>query len=262
MTKNQGFYVELLRQLRTLDSNVQIYTDDGLALQASRFDREQYGSPGNTLKCIKEPGVVEQFRLLLPSRYGGNLCIVRAWALAGVVQRPTSGPHIEGSAVVDRCRQLRDTQPGAAFYAGEAFGGKDVFYYGREGYVDSKAFFSVYVREGDNTVRHCYDLAEPRTFRQQFAHQLWRRPGRNYNDSKYGTYTKAQFVKLLDWADAAREDPKAFVVLTFGTTPVWFPRQQVALGYSRGTERATVLAGGEEFIVRESKDEVKAILRG
>lgn len=262
MTERQDFYVGLLQQMLELDPSVQIYTDDGLALQASAHERREFGSPGNSLKCIKEPGVVEQCRLWLPSPYtAGVFTMVRAWALAGVIERPTKGRHVTGSPIVDRCRQLRDAQPGAAFYAGEAFGGRDILYFGREGYDVADAFFSVYVKEGDNSVRHCYDLAEPRTPRQELAHRLWRRPARNYGDRLYGTYNKKMFEMLLNWADEARERPEEFAVLTFGSTPVWFPKTAYVSNASI-SNHAAITAGGQCFFLRETPDEARAILRG
>ena len=61
MVRERRLANEVAHELRTPLSSI--------ALQASAHERREFGSPGNSLKCIKEPGVVEQCRLWLPSPY-------------------------------------------------------------------------------------------------------------------------------------------------------------------------------------------------
>ena len=267
MTERQTFWSGLLLQMRKLQPEVDIYTDEALMLQASAFERDEYGHAGNVLKTIKEPGLVEQHRLWLTSPYtAGKFTMVRAWAVSGVVERPHSGVQPLGpSPFCDRLRELRDKQPGAAFYCPESFtGSKDQFAPHREDghdLVREGALVEVYYCDQNNRRLFCYDLAEPRTPRQQLAHRLWRRPARNYGDRLYGTYNKRQFGLLLDWADEAREHPEEFVVLTFGSTPVWFPKTAY-LNNGSVCGRAAITAGGECFYLRETLEETRAILKG
>jgi hypothetical protein len=249
MTKNQIKYVGLLYNLAEKYPEVKFYTDEGIVSQMQRVDDSSACSPGHSLKALSH-GVVEEVHLLLPSAYSNDYSVVRAWGIAGSNSR-VKWPGAGDGPILQNIRNLRDRQPGADFFSVESI--EDPW--GYLAFMQALMVVEVWwvVGRGGERTAVC-DLTEPRTPRQALAHKLWRRPARDPRDRKYGTYTKAQFVKLLDWADAARTCPELFVVLTFGTTAVWFPKAGTYVANSG------IVAGGLNFYVKESPAEVNAAL--
>ena len=247
MTYRQQKYTELLNELHKLSPSARFYSGRGLLAQLSRPSRANDSDPCSSLQKLPA-GTVDFARVLTAEGQ-----VVRVVGVAGANARKEPIPWSGGDGIfVERLRQLRETNPEADWFDSELIDFSAIWS-GEYGKLILAGVVEQVCIVGDKQF-YGLDLTEERTPRQKFAHQLWRRHGHNPGDQRYGCYTKAMLVKMLAWADAARQHPELFAVLTFGTTPVWFPKA--------GTYVANfgLVAEGEHFYVKESPEEIAAAL--